>query len=142
MEEMLMAKYTYETATGPVEIEVDSHWAEVLKSEDTKEELNNRKHTRPDHKYAPGGPLSLDSLKFEGACFEDHDDCIAAVELSIDIQRALESLTILQRRYFIMNRFQGYTLAEIADLEGKCDAAIYKTVRAAERKMKEYFRDR
>ena len=71
-----MAKYTYESANGPVEIDVDPYWAAVLKSEDGALQRSDRKHKRPDHKYTPCTPLSLENLYCEGKWFEDHDDCI------------------------------------------------------------------
>jgi hypothetical protein len=80
LEERQMKKYTYKTVTDPVAIEIDPYWEKVLESEDAQEKLNNRKHNRPDHKYAPCAPLSLESLYCEGAWFVDREDRIAAAE--------------------------------------------------------------
>ena len=66
-----MSTYVYQTARGPVEIETDTHWADILKGEDKAEQASERKHTRPDHKYAPGEPLALEWLRFEGARLGD-----------------------------------------------------------------------
>ena len=134
-----MAKYTYDTVTGPVEIEVDPYWEKILKAEDALEELNDRKHARPDHKYAPCAPLSLESLYREGTWFEDHDDGIAAAELSVDLQRALAALTKLQRRYFILARLKGYSYVEIGQRDGKDPSTVQRLVESAEKKIRKYF---
>ncbi len=73
-----MAIYHYDSVTESIEIDIDQSWAEILKEMDEAEQLNERKHVRPDHKYAPGVPLSLERLRFEGAWFADRDCCIAA----------------------------------------------------------------
>jgi RNA polymerase sigma factor (sigma-70 family) len=135
-----MTKYTYQTATGPVEIDVDPYWAKILKAEDALEERNHRKYARPDHKYAPCAPLSLESLYCEGKWFEDHDDAISAAELSLDLERALAALTDPQRRYFVMTRLEGYSYAEIARREGRHLTTVRGIVEVAEKKVREYFR--
>lgn len=134
-----MAKYIYQTATGPVEIDVNTYWGELLKMEDALEELNDRKHSRPDHKYAPCAPLSLESLNYEGAWFEKIEDHIAAAELIIDLVRVLARLTELQRRYFIMARVEGYSYVDIGKYEGKDPSTIQRIVAAAEKRIRKYF---
>lgn len=134
-----MTKYTHQTATGPVEIDVDPHWEAILKAEDAKEERNNRKHSRVDHKYAPCAPLSLESLYQEGAWFADKNDCIEKATFWIDLERAMETLTELQRRYFVMTRLEGYTCAEIARLECKDESTIRETVASAKKKIRTHF---
>ena len=134
-----MAKYTYDTATGPVEIDTDEHWAALLKAEDICEQNAGRKHMRPDHKYAPGEPVSLDGLQYEGEWFEDRGDEFGAVELSADLERAMRSLTDLQRRYFILNRLKGHSYAEIARREGKHKVTVIGIVEASEKKLKKIF---
>jgi RNA polymerase sigma factor (sigma-70 family) len=59
------------------------------------------------------------------------DDGICLIELSEDFRQALMALTELQRRYFVMNRLEGYSYAEIARMDGKTEAAIRKHVRLA-----------
>lgn len=134
-----MAKYIYQTATGSVEIDIDPYWEMVLKAEDALEERNNRKHSRPDHKYASCAPLSLESLHYEGAWFEDDEDHIAVAELLIDLERALARLTDLQCRYYIMARLEGRSYVEIGEFEGKDPSTIQRLVESAEKKVKKYF---
>lgn len=134
-----MAKYTYQTAMGQIEIDVDPYWEKILKAEDALGELNNRKHSRPDHKYAPCAPLSLESLSYEGAWFEDNDDPIAAAELRMNLERALAKLTDLQRRYFTLSRIEGRNYVEIGEYEGKDPSTIQRLVESAEKKVRNYF---
>ena len=134
-----MAKYTYQTATGPVEIEVDEHWAATIMAADIAEQNIERRHTRPDHKYAPGEPVSLDSLPYEGEWLEDRRDEIGEAMLSADLERALRSLTELQKRYFILNRLEGYSYAEIARADGKQTSTVLRLVESAAKKLKKYF---
>ena len=134
-----MTKYTYQTATGPVEIGADPYWASILEAEDLKEELNDRKHARPDHKYAPCAPLSLESLFCDGKWFADPNDCIAAAELAVDLERAMDTLTDLQRRYYRLARLEGYKCTEIAKRDGKDPSTVREIVKAAERKVRAYF---
>ena len=134
-----MQSYTYNTATGPVSIEVDEKWRQFLMEADAAEANNNRCHTRADHKYAPGEPVSLDSLEYEGEWFADRSGNIESAEFSADLERALETLTDLQRRYFVMARLEGYSYAEIARIFGKTEATVRGALKAADRKMKLFF---
>ena len=135
-----METYTYNTATGPVTIEVEGVWQKKLTDADLAETNNNRKQTRADHKYAPGEPLSLNERAYEdGDWAEDRCDGIGAVEFSVDFERALSVLTELQRRYFEMYRLEGYSYMEIARHHGKNEATIREAIRAAEKKIKNIF---
>ncbi len=134
-----MAIYHYDSVTESIEIEIDPSWAEILKEIDVAEQLNERKHVRPDHKYAPGVPLSLERLRFEGAWFVDHDCCIAAAILSADLDCALQTVTDLQRRYYMLTRIYEFYYSEIGVLDGKHRSTIHRLVEAAEKKIKKYF---
>ena len=135
-----MKQYIYETLEGNIAIEVDEKWYDWLTEADKAEASQERSHNRPDHKYAPGTPVSLDA--------EDSlDDWLvfstltsyAAVELRIDLELAFELLTPLQRQYFTMNRLHGYSSHAIAKLEGKAQPVIFRTIMLAERKIKNFF---
>ena len=134
-----MAMYIYESVTGSVEIEIDARWAEVLQAEDIDEENAGRKHTRPDHKYAPGEPVSLDSLRLEGEWFADRNNGIEDVEFSVDLERVLRILTGLQRRYFILTKLRGYSYSEIAKLDGKNASTVFRLAESAVEKIKNIF---
>ena len=129
-------KYTYESVTGSIEIEIDESWEAILVAMDEAEKNEDRRHHRSDHKYAPGEPISLDNLLYEGDWLADTDDDIASIELAADLEQALLELTELQRRYFLMAYVDGFTCAEIARLEGKNKTTVWKTVEAARERLK------
>ena len=134
-----MKNYTYHTATGSVTVELDEMWVNLLSKADMDELNTSRKHTRSDHKYALGKPLSLESLRCDGAWFTDYSDCITDIDLSAHLEQALAALTDLQRRYFVMHRIEGYSCAEIARHEGKHKVTISGIVKAAEKKLRSFF---
>ena len=70
----------------------------MLLAEDIAEQKVERKHTRTDHKYSLGEPVSLGSLQHEGEWFADRIDSIEDANFFMDLNRALQSLTELQRR--------------------------------------------
>ena len=136
-----MKHYTYQTLDGNLTIEVDDKWYAWLTEADYTESNQERSHRRADHKYAYGEPLSLNS-------FDNADDWLVfnqitsyhAVELRVDLEMVMETLTDLQRRYFIMNRILEYSSHEIAKLEGKRQSAVQKTIIQAEKKIRNYFK--
>ena len=131
-------KYTYKSATGDIEIEVDEKWAAVLAAEDEAERKAERCHSRPDHKYAPGSPVSINGTKNEIERLADINDLICVAMLSVDLYQALHTLTRFQRRYFVLSRVKGYSYAEIAELDGKNEAAIRKHIRLATAALKNF----
>ena len=129
--------YTYETLDGSIAIEVDEKWHAWLSEADKLERNQERRHRRPDHKYACGTPLSLDA---EDWLMLHTTTSYSAVELKIDFEIALESLTELQRRYFILSRMHGYSTYEIAQFVGKAQPVVYKSIAQAERKIKSFLK--
>jgi len=134
-----MKNYTYDTVTGSVTIEVDEKWEEILKSEDAIEVNSKRKHTRSDHKYACGVPLSLESLLYEGNWLTDYKNRIELVELSIDMRRALKTLTVQQQRCFIEVLKNGRTQQSVSDELGIAQQNVDKHIKAARKNLKKYF---
>ena len=136
-----MKYYTYKTLDDDLTIEVDDKWHTWLTEADSIEDNHERRHRRADHKYAYGNPLALDS-------FSSADDWLmfnqitsyTAVELRVDLDMAMETLTDLQRRYFIMNRILEYSSHEIAKLEGKRQSTVHKTIAQAEKNIRNYFK--
>ena len=89
-----MKLYTYKTLSGDITIKVDEKWHEWLTEEDKDENNQNRKHYRTDHKYSLGSPLSLDALdRAEDWLVFNTINSYAAVELRLDFEMALETLT-------------------------------------------------
>jgi DNA-directed RNA polymerase specialized sigma24 family protein len=134
-----MAKYIYETVTGAIEVEVDERWVDLLKEEDSYEQNADRCHSRGDHKYAPGTPVSLYSLQCDGKEILCQRGCNKLTELSIDLFYALNTLSKLQKQYYVMFHIFGYKYAEIARLEGKHKTTISEIIKAAEEKIKKFF---
>ena len=134
-----MKNYTYQTTTEILSIEIDPIWHGILAEEDKKENNDNRKHTRADHKYALGLPVSLELLYETGTDPIDIQNEISYTDLSMDLTNALDTLTDLQRLYFIMSRFEGYSNAEISRISGKTEGAIRKSLKSAEEKIKNFF---
>jgi DNA-binding CsgD family transcriptional regulator len=101
--------------------------------------LSERARFRTDHKYAPGAPVAIDTVDPDGAWISGGRGGLDSVEYSVDLERAMASLTDLQRRYFTLNRLEGYGYAEIARRDGKERSTIKRLVAAAEKKIKKYF---
>ena len=55
--------------------------------------------------------------------------------------RALEALTEVQRRRYLMYRVEGMTLRQIADTEGVLHSKIQKSIEGAEKKIKKVLAD-
>ena len=135
-----MKLYTYKTLDGNLTIEVDDRWHDWLTEADYAESKLERSHTRADHKYAYGTPLSLESLgNADDWMVFNQITSYPAVELKVDLEMAMATLTDLQRRYFIMNKMLEYSSHEIARLEGKRQSTISKTIIQAEKKIKTFF---
>jgi RNA polymerase sigma factor (sigma-70 family) len=99
--------------------------------------LDERRHTRSDHKYALGTPISFECL----ACDEyaDSRDEIECVEFYANLENALRMLTDLQRKYFVLVFVKGYSYSEIATVEGKNRSTIFRLVESAVKKIKPSF---
>ena len=66
-------------------------------------------------------------------------EVFAGIELSVDLKKALITLTELQRKYFVLNRINGYSCSEIARIYGKDESTIRESLRAADKKIKKFF---
>ena len=131
-----MKNYTYETATGPVLVELDEIWLKLLSDADDEEVNADRRHTRSDHKYAPGRPISLDNPEYGCERYGRQDNAISSAEFSVDLESALSALTELQRRYFVMFHIEDYTYAEIARRGSKDASTVREIVKTAQKKIK------
>ena len=134
-----MNKYIYKTTTGNVAIQLDAYWCDMLNSADHDEFNQNRCHIRNDHKYAPGEPIQLGESVEDWLVFS-MDKSYKAVELKIDLEMALKTLTLLQRKYFTLNRIWGYSYAEIAGFDGKSKMTICEIVITAEKKIRSFMK--
>ena len=133
--------YIYKTAVGNISVELDEQWFAVLTSEDKEEANRERRHTRSDHKYAKGTPIQLgDEESADDWLVFGIDTSYKAVDLKIDLEMAMKTLTPLQSRYFVLNRMWGFTTSNIARLEGKSQPVIYEAIGQAQKKIKIFFK--
>jgi RNA polymerase sigma factor (sigma-70 family) len=101
--------------------------------------LNERKHTRPDHKYAPGTPAAIDAVDPDGAWISGGRGGLDETEFNIDFDAALLSLTELQRFCFVEVEMNGWTQQSVADECGITRQMVDKHLKAAKKKLKNYF---
>ena len=103
--------------------------------------LSERKHIRPDHKYAPGTPMSLEEIKYEGDWFFDSDahDRLLEVEQLADIETVVLSLTKKQATLVKELLFNHKTCAEYASDNGISKAAVSQMLSLIRRKFEDSF---
>jgi len=132
-------KYTYRTVLGLVTIEVDEKWHGLLEQLDTEEANANRRHIRNDHKYAPGTPISLNTVdeSAEIPCKPRNIPDMAGI--INDLRTALERLTHMQRFCFIETELGGRTQQSVADELGIAQKNVNKHIKAARKKIKIFF---
>jgi DNA-binding CsgD family transcriptional regulator len=102
--------------------------------------LNERKHTRPDHKYAPGTPVAIDAVDPHGAWINSGRSGFDDVEFNIDLETALFTLTELQRYCFLEVVLNDRTQQSVADDLGIKQQVVDKHIRGAKNKLKIFFR--
>jgi len=125
-------KYEYNTATGPIAVEVDERYLALLDAFDDTEDNSNRKHSRRH-------PISLENSEYEGAWFEDKADPIGDIEAAIDAEQSLGSLTELQRFCFTEVCLNGRTQRDVAAELGKSKFAVTQAIDGARKKLKKDF---
>ena len=101
--------------------------------------LNERRHTRPDHKYAPGTALAIDTVDPDGAWISGGRGGLDEVEYAIDLEAALSKLTDLQRASFMEVRLNGRTQADVAYELGVSRESVKQAVEGALKKLKKFF---
>jgi RNA polymerase sigma factor (sigma-70 family) len=101
--------------------------------------LNERSHTRADHKYAPGTPVAIDAVDPNGAWISSGLDDI---EFSIDLDFALSKLTEPQRFCFVEVVQNMRTQQSVADELQIAQQTVDKHIKAAKKKLQRFFRNR
>jgi len=125
-------KYTYTTATGIEEIEVDEQFNDLLTAMDKDQFNSDRKHGRHNS-------ISLESCEYEGEWFKDKYDSICEVEFTIDLERAEASLTDLQQHCFTETKRNGKTQQEVAVEIGISRSTVQQAVDGAIAVLKKFF---
>ena len=90
-------------------------------------------------KHSRRHPISLENAEYEGEWFQDKTDPIGDAEAAIDEERALASLTELQRHCFVEICMNGRTYRELALERGKSLGTVSEAVASAKEKMKKFF---
>jgi uncharacterized protein YerC len=101
--------------------------------------LDERSHTRTDHKYTPGAALSFEDIDPYGEVLCCVDSDISDVEFHADLETALSTLTDLQRYCFVEICIKGREYKDVSTESGKKISAISEFVRSAKRNLKKYF---
>ena len=100
-----------------------------------------RKHKRPDHKYACGAPLSLESLEYEGTWVKDDtaEKSMMDVDRTLSIEAMLQTLSPKQSVLARALVFGGITAAEYACDNKISKAAVSQTLVLVRKKLKKFF---
>lgn len=127
-------KYTYFTQTGPVGVDVDEKWLEILKEMDKEEYNSNQKETRRHVQL----DTSRDNSKWLDNNEEPIEDTICRLETAEALDEAIATLTAKQRDAFMAVHFYGLSIGEVADAKGISKQAVAKSLAQAKRKLKNF----
>lgn len=127
--------YRYETATGPVEIDVSKEWVEKLQELDRAEQANDKMESRRH--------LSLDTN--EGSWLFCEDEGLKELlfeNVKSNKERLYEALYMLkpaQREVIDLFYFEGKKQEEIALLLGISQSGVAHKLERAEKNLKKFF---
>ena len=127
-------KYTYITATGKIEIEVDDQFYALLISFDREEYNSNRKHNRR-------LPISLENAEYDGGWFSDEADLLddlISMENAELLMKAINQLPHKQRTLIREVFFDEISPSELARREGVGKSAISHRLERAYKKLKKH----
>ena len=127
--------YKYETATGPVEIDVSEEWVEKLQELDRKEHANDKMESRRH--------LSLDTNEGSWLACEDEKlkEFLYGKQKS-NKERLYEALDMLkpeQRKVIDLFYFESKTQEEIASIIGIDQSCVSRRIQTAEKNLKKFF---
>jgi len=98
--------------------------------------LDERKHTRSDHKYAPGTPVAYDAVDPNNAWINGGRGGLDDAEFNIDFETALSKLPTAQRDLAEAIIFGGLTPAEYARGKQISKAAVSQTLERIRKNLK------
>ena len=101
--------------------------------------LDERKHMRPDRKYAFGSPVAVNLIDPNGVWISGGRGGLDEVDVVLDLMLALSLLTEMQRVCFIEARLIGRTQAEVANNLGISRDSVKQAVAGALKKLKPFF---
>jgi RNA polymerase sigma factor (sigma-70 family) len=100
--------------------------------------LDERKHTRPDRKYAPGTPVAIDAADPNGAWISSGRGGLDDAEFNIDLESALSTLTVPQRHCFVEVVLNDRTQPSVATDLGITQQGVMNHIKAATKKLKKF----
>ena len=103
--------------------------------------LDERNGIRPDHKYAPGTPRSLEDMDYEGDWFTDNAAAalLLNIEQTMDIEAILQTLTPKQEMLVRALVFNDVSPAEYAKEKGLSKSAISQMLEVVRKKIKIFY---
>jgi RNA polymerase sigma factor (sigma-70 family) len=101
--------------------------------------LDERRHTRKDHKYAPGTPISIDEVGADKIPISDERMGLDEVEFHIDLETALAMLPTAQRNLVEAIVSETMTPAEYARSEGISKAAVSGTLKRTRKNLRNFY---
>jgi hypothetical protein len=101
--------------------------------------LNERKHTRADHKYSPGTPVAIDVVDPDNAWISSGRSGLDDTEFNIDFENVLATLTKIQRACFTEIVMNDRSYTEVAKQYGKHHSTIQEAVKTVKEKLKNFF---
>jgi len=127
-------KYTYWTQTGPVNVDVDEKWMEILKEMDKEEYNANQKETRRHVEL----DISRDKSQWLDNNEEPIEDTICRLETAEALDEAVATLTAKQRDAFMAVHFYGFSISEVARIKGLNKSTVARNLNAAEKKLRNF----
>lgn len=127
-------KYTYWTQTGPVNVDVDEKWLEILKEMDREEYNSNQKETRRHVEL----DVSRDKSQWLDNNEEPIEDTICRLETAEALDEAIATLTAKQRDAFMAVHFYGFSISEVARIKGLNKSTVARNLNAAEKKLRNF----
>lgn len=127
-------KYTYWTQTGPVNVNVDEKWLEILKEMDRGEYNANQKETRRHVEL----DISRDKSQWLDNNEEPIEDTICRLETAEALDEAIATLTAKQRDAFMAVHFYGFNISEVARIKGLNKSTVARNLNAAEKKLRNF----
>ena len=127
-------KYTYNTRTTGVDIDVDERWVKILEEMDKEEELNERKETRRHESL----DLTMDEHEWLDNNEEPVEETICRLETAEALDEAIATLTAKQRDAFMAVHFYGLSISEVARIKGLNKSTVARHLNAAEKKLKNF----
>jgi len=101
--------------------------------------LDERKHIRSDHKYTPGTTVAISDIDPKGVWIGDDRRILDEVDVMIDLNSVLKSLTSKQKYCFEEIVLKGRTQSDVAQDLGIGQPKVNKHLHNAKSKILKFF---